>query len=324
MPIRKSNELDFSNKKITMLIDARPGAGKSTLSLSAPKPLLVDLEDGVDRVEACYRKDTIVQDDSIPFENRYEAFVNDIKNEDLSSYETIVIDTLGKLIELITPVVIKENPVNGQKDGKTLSLKGYGAVSTKVKEFIQLIHSLNKHVIFIAHVTEISDGDVVKVRVNIPGSTKDTIWNDIDLGGYLEIIGKKRVINFTPCDRYDAKGTHGITGQYEIPILKSMKNGGNEQDNHFLTDLFNTYIEDIQSSQKAYSENSKIYSEAMKLVPQIQAVSNVDELNTIIDLIKNTPQALTSREELLIYVNEMCRKIGAIYDKETKRYVVNS
>ena len=55
MPIKKANELDFSNKKISMLLLARPGVGKTTLAFSAPKPLLIDLEDGVDRVEACYR-----------------------------------------------------------------------------------------------------------------------------------------------------------------------------------------------------------------------------------------------------------------------------
>ena len=50
MAIKKSSELDFSNKKISFLICARPGVGKTTLAESAPKPLIVDLENGIDSI----------------------------------------------------------------------------------------------------------------------------------------------------------------------------------------------------------------------------------------------------------------------------------
>ena len=140
MPIKKANELDFSNKKISMLLLARPGVGKTTLAFSSPRPLLVDLENGVDRVEACYRGgDVMVAEDHLSDKDKYHSFIKDLKESDLSAYDTIIIDSLGKFIELVTPVVIDENPVNGQKDGKTLSLKGYGAISAKVSEFIKLI-----------------------------------------------------------------------------------------------------------------------------------------------------------------------------------------
>ena len=201
MAIKKANELNFSNKKISMLLLGRAGCGKSSVAESAPRPLLVDLEDGIDRVEACYRGDVMTADQSLSDAEKYYSFIKDLTTEDLSNYDTIIVDTLGKLIELLIPVVIKENPVNAQKDGKTLSLKGYGAVSTKVSDFIKLIKSLGKHIIFIAHVTEVNDGEVVKTRVNIPGSTKDKIWDDIDLGGYMTFLGKRRVIHFTPTEQ---------------------------------------------------------------------------------------------------------------------------
>ena len=324
MAIKKANELDFSNKKIAMLLLARPGSGKTTLASSAPRPLLIDLENGVDRVEACYRCDVSTCEEDVPLEKRYEVFLNDLKNEDLSNYDTIIVDTLGKLIELLTPVVIKENSVNGLKDGKTLSLKGYGAVSSKVKEFINFIKSLNKHIIFISHVTEVNDGEVVKTRVNIPGSTKDSIWNDIDLGGFLEMNGKKRIVSFTPTERYDAKGTHGIKGTYEIPTLKDTQNGGTFADNKFLTNLFDVYIKDIQQSQKQYSEDEKIYNEAMKMVSEIEKIDNIDDLNIVVDKLKDIPHALTSKKELMFHINAVVERLGATYDKEAKRYIISA
>ena len=324
MAIKKANELDFSNKKISMLLLARPGVGKTTLAYSAPRPLLIDLEDGVDRVEACYRNDVMTADPNLKDKEKYHSFIKDLTTEDLSGYDTIIIDSLGKFIELVTPVVIDENPVNGQKDGKTLSLKGYGAISAKVAEFIKLIKSLGKHIIFIAHVTELSDGDVVKVRVNIPGGTKDKIWDDIDLGGYMTFLGKKRVICFTPTEQYDAKGTHGITGTYDIPELKSTLNGGKNEDNKFLTHLFNTYIEELNTSKKTYENDKDIYDNAMKVLGKIQIVKNVEELNSVVEEIKTTKHALTSREELLSYVQSKALEIGAKYDKEAKCYITNS
>lgn len=320
MPIKKANELDFSRKKVAIIIYGRPNIGKTTLALSARKPLLIDLENGIDRVEACYRKDVIVND-HLPFEKRYEAFINDLTSEDLSDYDTIVIDTLDKLFDLIVPVVIKENSKNAQNDGRTLSLKGYGAVSTKISDFIKLCFSLDKNVIFIAHSVEKTDGDVTKIRLAIPGQTKDNIWNDIDLGGYIEYIGKTRTIGFSPTERYDAKGVHGITGTYAITELKSAKDNGKAEDNHFLQDLIDIVVQDLVNTNKEYNENLVLYKKAMEVVPEIQNCQNIDQLNEVVKKIKDLKHVLTSRKELLNHVGIKAKELGAKYDKESELYI---
>lgn len=337
MPIKKPSELDFSNKKVNMLLLGRPGYGKSSLAASAPRPLHIDWENGVDRVESCYRKDTLSIDSSQLVDDKgnkldknranakkYELMIEELKSNSLDEYDTLINDSVGKILEILSSVVILENSVNAQKDGVTLSLKGYGALATKFKNYTEFIYSLHKHVIWIAHVTEINDGEVIKTRVNIPGSTKDSIWNDVDLGGYLDMNGKKRTLSFTPTDRYDAKGTHGIKGTYEIPILKTPENGGKESDNHFLTDLFNVYIDDIKSSQKKYSEDSVVYKEAMEIVPRIKAISNVAELNEIVEEIKNVKHALTSKDEIASFFKEKVAELGALYDKEKRIYYIDA
>ena len=60
--IVKPTQMNFETKKIAMIIAGLPGTGKTTLALSAPKPLLIDLDKGVDRVEVLYRKDTLFVD----------------------------------------------------------------------------------------------------------------------------------------------------------------------------------------------------------------------------------------------------------------------
>ena len=53
--------------------------------------------------------------------------------------------------------------------------------------------------------------------------------------------GKKRTIGFSNCERYYAKGTHGIHGVYDIPTL------ANGSKNDFLTQLFNKIKDDLNA-----------------------------------------------------------------------------
>lgn len=322
MAIKKANELDLTKYNVSILLDGRPGVGKTTLALSAENPLLIDIEDGVSRVEACYRRDTMQADRDLPDEEKYNSLINDLTHEDLSSYDTLICDSIGKFMEIVTPVVIKENPVNAQKDGKTLSLKGYGAIATKFKEFNKLVKSLKKDIIWIAHCTEIQDGDLVKTRIMIPGSTKDSIWDDIDLGGFIEFQGKQRVIHFTPTQSYDAKGSNGVNGTYDIPLLKDTKQGGKLEDNHFIKDLITAFKNDKIQAQKQYSEGSEQYNEAMKLLPEIKAISNVDQLNEMITKLSNVKHALTSEKELKSHFKDKVKELGATYDKEAGKYTI--
>lgn len=324
MAIKKPSELNFAGKNYIMILAGRPGVGKTTLAESAPSPIVIDLEDGIARVEACYRGDTSTADDTMSDIEKYNAFIEDLKSPDMAQYKTIVIDSLGKLIDLLTPVVIKESPANAQKDGKTLSMKGYGAIKTKVKEFQKLIASLHKNLIYVVHVTEFQDGDVTKTRINVAGSTKDSIWDDADIGGYIEFVGKNRVIHFSPSEKWDAKGTHGISGTYDIPELKSSKDGGSAKDNHFITDLFNTMTQNLIDEQKYIADGETLYNEAMKLAPKIEAVTNVDELNAVLAELKAAKHGLTSQKELQSKFKKKVDELGATYDKDSKQYTIKA
>lgn len=306
MPIVKAHELDFSNKKIKMIIAGYAGIGKTTLALSSPKPLLIDVDNGIDRVEAPYRKDTVIISD-------YESLLKDITESDLSSYETIVIDTGGKLLDLMKPYVIRNNAQNGQRDG-SLSMKGWGAVAVEFKRFIDLVDKHAKHIIFVFHTNEESDGELTKLRIAIQGSTKTKIWESMDLGGFVEMQGKNRTIGFSNTERYYAKGTHGISGVYQIPQLAT----GTQ--NNFLTTLFDKVIEDLQSSTKVLKTEGDIYDNAMRLKVFIDSVSTLEQVNQILERLKEIKHALTSEKELKVHLLNKASDLGFVYDKTTKQF----
>ena len=297
--IVKPSEMKFEGKKLFIIVAGVPGIGKTTLALSAPKPLLIDLDKGVDRVETRYRTDTDVV-------SSYEELRSDLEKADLSPYETIVIDTGGKLLEMLKPVVIARDPKNAQTNGE-LSLKGYGAVKKLFNEFVSFVKSLNKHLVMVFHATEVADGETTKLRIRMEGKSRDEVWDSVDIGGFLEMRGNKRTIGFSNCDRYYAKGTHGIHGVYDIPTLA---NGNN---NTFLTDLIDKVLNDLTSENKEFTE----YQELMRtLLPHITNADNARLLNKAYEEVKKAEHKLTSKNELWNALNERAKALGLVYDKE--------
>ena len=298
--IVKPTQMNFEAKKIAMIIAGLPGTGKTTLALSAPKPLLIDLDKGVDRVEVLYRKDTL-------FVDSYEELKKELRAEDLSDYETIVIDTGGKLFELIKPYLIKDNPKNAKSDGD-LSLQGYGKAKKEFSNIVKYIKGLGKHLIVIFHATETKlIDDLVGLRIRIEGSTKDEVWDDMDLGAFIEINNKTRTLSFNNCERYYAKGTHGIHGVYEIPTLTNGKK------NEFLTKLFEEYYKEL----KKETEDLKKYQEAIESV-------DFKDIPKAYEQIKLMTHYLSSKEELWTRLKVEASKQGLVYDKSSDKFLSNN
>lgn len=88
MIIRPEN-MNFSGQNFAMILYGQPGIGKSTLAASAPKPVLLDFDNGVSRIRAEHRCPTSVS-------SSYEEVLEDIKNMD--DFETIIIDTGGSFV----------------------------------------------------------------------------------------------------------------------------------------------------------------------------------------------------------------------------------
>lgn len=304
--IKEPYEIKTIKKKYRMLIAGFPGIGKTTIALSAPKPLLIDVDKGIDRVEVQYRK---TFDQPI----NYEELLQDL-NTDLSPYETIVIDTGGKLLDLMKPYVIKQDSKNGQKDGQTLSMKGYGAVGREFARLMDYIaYTLNKHVIIVFHAKEDKDGEATKLRILIEGATKDNVWQPMDIGGFIEMYNGRRTIGFDNCERYYAKGTHGIKGIREIPNLDNTPN-------NFITKLFEEMDQNIANEAEFYEEDRKQYEKVMnEIIPKIEDMT-FETVDSVLTLIKTASHKLTSEKELKhIFMNKVS-ELGLIWNKETRKY----
>lgn len=304
--IRKPAEMVNTENRFRVLIAGYPGIGKTTLGLSAPKPLLIDVDFGINRTMASVRKDYI-QPES------YEELLNDLKG-DLSDYETIVIDTGGKLLDLMKAYVIKNDIKNAKKDG-TLSLQGYGAVGREFSRFMNYIYfDLRKHCVIIFHAVEEKQDEETKLRILVEGSTKNTVWQNVELGGFIEMRGDKKTIGFNNCERYFAKSSFGIKGNYTIPELNGT------QQNDFLTKLFEQANKNIQEESKVFEEERKQYQEVMNALNPLIENMTLENVNEVIEAIKTVPHILTSEKEAKAHFAEKIKELNLVWNKEKQQY----
>lgn len=307
--IKKPAEMINETNKFRVLIAGYPGIGKTTLGLSAPKPLLIDVDFGINRTMASVRKDFIQPEN-------YEELLNDLKG-DLSDYETIVIDTGGKLLELMKAYVIKNDIKNAKKDG-TLSLQGYGAVGREFTRFMNYIYfELRKHCVIIFHAVEEKQDEDTKLRILVEGSTKNTVWQNVELGGFIEMRGNKKQIGFDNCERYFAKSSFGIKGFYNIPELDA------NTPNNFLTNLFAQADKNIQEESKIFEEERKQCAELVKKYTDIISEMTAENVNEVMDLIKGIDNhVLTSEREIKDCFKKKIDELNLVWNKEEQKYEV--
>lgn len=308
--IRKPSDIQDGAKKIRILLAGYPGIGKSTLALSAPNPLHIDVDFGIDRIEPRYRKDYIQP-------RTYDEILEDLTPVNVQDYDSLIFDTGGKLISLMSAWAIKKDPKYGQRDG-SLSLKGYGFIG---KEFVRLMdycfYELNKHIIIIFHAIEEKDGDNTRLRIKVEGQTRNNVWEPVDLGGFVEMQGNSRTIGFSNCERYFAKGTRGIHGVIKIPDLTPTS------PNDFLTKLFDEYnslaakeIEESNAAKEAY-EAAMTAGNAI-----IATVVDVNTANAAMPKIKAINNALTSQKEIGVAFKAKIASLNLMFDAVLGKYTV--
>lgn len=306
--IRNPNEIQDGAKKIRILIAGYPGIGKSTLALSAPNPLHIDVDFGIDRIEPRYRK-PYIQPAS------YDEILEDLKPETVKDFDSLVFDTGGKLISLIGLWAIKKDTKNGKRDG-SLSLQGYGAVGREFQRLMDYcFYELKKHIVIVFHAIEDKDGDNTRLRIKVEGQTKNNVWEPMDLGGFVEIYGNDRTIGFSNCERYFAKGTRGISGILKIPALNE------KTPNDFLTKLFEQYnalsAEEVERNAKEKEAYEAAMAQGQEIITKIK---DADSANAEMVNFKAVPHALTSKKELSTLWNDKIKECGLQFNRESGVY----
>lgn len=308
--IKKSTELEI-NPKIKALIYGQPGTGKSTLAISAPRPLLFDFDGGVHRVNFSHLKDV----DIVQIKD-YQNFIDVIEKEDLSSYETLVIDTGGKLLDFMGEYIVKRNSKMGRANGM-LTLQGYGERKGMFSALIKKVSIMNKHLVFVAHRETKQDGDDMRYVPLFGGSNYDSLVTELDLVGYLEAHGRKRTITFDPTSRNDGKNTCNLPAIIEIPNIIN-DNGDSIAPNSFLSEIvIKPYIQRLESRKTQNEEYDKLVEE---MTFQINLITDAQSATDFVNRIDNFNHVGSSKAMAGSLLKKQTDKLGLSWNKQNKAY----
>lgn len=205
--IKKSNELVIPST-VKMMIYGQAGMGKTTVALSAPKPLLLDFDNGVKRVNMAHLDGIdIVQVSSW-------QDVQQVLQEDLSTYQTIVVDTIGKMMDFI---------ITYKCGTRQPQIRDWGGINAEFSWMTRTLSSLNKNVVFVAHRDTRKDGDDTVFIPALREKSYNSIVTELDLLGYLEMRNEngvqKRTVTFDPTSRNDGKNTCNLPGVMFVPSI---------------------------------------------------------------------------------------------------------
>lgn len=201
--IRKFNELEIS-RFLKILLYGQAGMGKSTLGISAPKPLLIDFDGGAKRINKAHLHDVGI----VQVANWTEAM--NVLNEDLSAYDTIVVDTLGKMMDFI---------INYKCPGRVPRINDWNGINAEFGTFTRKLSSLQKHQVFICHRDTRREGDDTVFIPALREKNYNSIVTELDLLGYMEVREKKWTVTFDPTNRNDGKNTCNLPSVINIPMI---------------------------------------------------------------------------------------------------------
>lgn len=263
---------------IITYIYADPGVGKTSLGFTADKAISFDFDRGAHRTGELRRGAVVPVQQWADIEN--------IKEQDLAPFNTVVIDTVGAMLESIKTHLLK-TANNRQQDG-ALKLKAQGLANMKFKQYINTLLSFGKDVVFIAHASEDQNGDQVIYRPELGGKNRNELYRIADIMGYLTTVttgeGKNaRVINFKPSPTHHAKNSGalgGETGEVWLPDLKANPT--------FLADLIAQAKAHINTLTPAQLASAKALEDLENWVQSCGEAQYASDLNQLTQSLEDT------------------------------------
>lgn len=284
---------------ITILEYGQPGVGKTSLAFTAERPLLLDFDGGAYRSE--YRKDTVQV-------RAWEDIIG-LTADDLAPYATIVVDTVGRLLDALSVYIVQQNPKMGRGTG-ALTLQGYGELKAAYAGWLKTLLSYGKDVVLIAHDKEEKDNDNMIVRPDIQGGSYGEVFKRTDGMAYMYRGVKGTILDFNPSDRWVGKNAGGIPSS-AVPHFSTTPD--------FLAGII-TQIKTKLNAMGQYDKTAKAQVEEWRQT--FAGISTSETLTASVAAASKLTGVVGAQVKALL--SERAKALGLKWDGKGKQYVENN
>ena len=303
--IRKASELSIPNT-IKMMIYGQAGIGKSTLALSTPKPLLLDFDNGVKRINMSHLEGI----DTVQVGSWQD--VKDVLQEDLSAYQTIVIDTIGKMMDFI---------ITYKCGTRQPQIRDWGGINQEFSWLTRTVGSLNKNVVFVAHRDTRKEGDDTVFIPALREKSYNAIVTELDLLGYLEMRNdngrQMRTITFDPTIRNDGKNTCNLPGVMTIPTIVDTQGKPTAKNDFIERSVIAPYLGMLSAKEDEIKKYNALLSEIEDGISQITDAQSANFFTEHINDYNHVGSSLMKARSLF---SARVKELGLVYNKDTKAY----
>lgn len=255
MPIIKKDAI-MPERPVIILLYGSPGCGKTSVANTAKNPILIDTDRGADR--AAMRVDTLMASKWMDIENEKEA---------IKTYDTVILDTCKSCLdEYISDFVVAQN-----YKLKSNTLKRFGEMAEKFKDFVNFLRQNQSDIIFICHDKEQTEGDVVKHSPECTGQSKDLLLRIADQVGYVTMVNGQRTIVFDPTDTTIGKNVAQIPPM-AIPSTDSI------DFQNCMANIIDKVKKALVDKSEAQKEAQAALDEARKKVSEAKTLKDANEL----------------------------------------------
>lgn len=290
---------------IKLYIYGDPSIGKSSLAMTAKNALIIDPDLGA------YRTGKLRRSPVQPV--THWSQISHLTEEDLEPYQTIVIDTIGRLLDVIK-ASFAENGQNTQANG-ALKQNAYVPINNAFSRFVNMCINAGKDVVFIAHATEDKDEDTLIKRPDLGGKNRNDIYRLSDCMAYYTSANTpnskaKKILNFKHNSNYHTKDCADL-GNIYVPDLTNNPT--------FLGDLIETIktrLNTLSPEQKEYIEQEQTWVHWQQQCNEAKYASDFNLLMT--ELEKN--QGHKYSKQMWKALKHCASELKMSFNQQTKKW----
>lgn len=285
-------------KNVKVMLYGQPGIGKTSSAFTASNVLLLDCDNGAYRSN--FRKDSVRV-------SNWEDIAN-ITGEDLEPYDTIAIDTVGRLLDFLSADIMKKNPKMGFNGA--LTLQGYGQLKSQFATWVKLLTTMGIDVIMIAHDKEDKRGDETVVRPDIQGGSYGEVFKIADAVGYMYRGEHGNMLDFNPTTTWEGKNVAALD-PIKIPDFRVEP------------DFFAGLLVTMKEAMNTLSEEGKMIADMVaKHREEIAKMESAEDINKAIEGLPAIIDVAQAPVKKLIF--DRANTLGLAYDKKAGKYLDQS